>query len=56
MADPDVTEFKVRFKSWQEEYWKMMEVLGRIAQTDEERAAKLRQPVKAALEQMGGTL
>ena len=53
-ADPNVAEFKVRFTSWQEEYQKMMEVLGHIAQTDEERAAKLRQAVKAALEQMGG--
>ena len=51
-ADPNVAEFKVRFISWQEEYQKMMEVLGRIAQADEERAAKLRQAVKAALEQM----
>ncbi len=53
-AAPNVAEFKVRFTSWQEEYQKMMEVLGRIAQADEERAAKLRQAVKAALEQMGG--
>ena len=53
-ANPNVAEFKVRFTSWQEEYQKMMEVLGRIAQADEERAAKLRQAVKAALEQMGG--
>ena len=51
-ADPNVAEFKVRFTSWQEEHRKMMEVLGRIAQTDEERAAKLQQAVKAALEQM----
>ena len=51
-ADPNVAEFKVRFTSWQEEYQKMMEVLGRITQADEERAAKLRQAVKAALEQM----
>lgn len=51
-ADPNVAEFKVRFTSWQEEHRKMMEVLGRIAQSDEERAAKLRQAVKAALEQM----
>lgn len=51
-ADPNVAEFKVRFNSWQEEYWKMMEVLDRIAQADGERAAKLRQPVKIALEQM----
>ena len=53
-AAPNVAEFKVRFTSWQEEYQKMMEVLGRIAQADEERAAKLRQAVKAVLEQMGG--
>lgn len=53
-ADPNVAEFKVRFTSWQEEYQKMMEVLGRITQADEERSAKLRQAVKAALEQMGG--
>ena len=51
-ADPNVAEFKVRYATWQEEYRKMMEVLGRIAQADEERAAKLRQAVKAALEQM----
>ncbi len=48
----NVAEFKVRFTSWQEEHQKMMEVLGRIAQADEERAFKLRQAVKAALEQM----
>ena len=53
-ADPNVAEFKVRYATWQEEYRKMMEVLDRIAQADEERAAKLRQAVKAALEQMGG--
>ena len=51
-ADPNVAEFKVRFTSWQEEHQKMTEVLGRIAQADEERGAKLRQAVKAALEQM----
>ncbi len=51
-ADPNVAEFKVRFTSWQEEHHKMMEVLGRIAQADDERAAKLRQAVKAALDQM----
>lgn len=51
-ANPNVAEFKVRFTSWQEEHQKMMEVLGRIAQADEERAVKLRQAVKAELEQM----
>lgn len=54
-ADPNVAEFKVRFTSWQEEHQKMMEVLGRIVQVDEERAAKLRQAVKAALEQMAAS-
>lgn len=53
-ADPNVAEFKVRFTSWQENYQKMAEILDRIAQTDGERAAKLRQAVQAALEQMGG--
>lgn len=51
-ANPDVAEFKVRFSAWQEEHRKMMEILGRIAQTNGERAAKLRQAVQAALEQM----
>ena len=51
-ADPDVAEFKVRWTSWREEYQKMMDVLGRITQANEEQAAKLRQAVKAALEQM----
>lgn len=55
-ADPDVAELKVRFKSWQEEYWKMMEVFERIAQVGGERAGKLRQQVRAALEQMGGAV
>ena len=53
-ANPNVAEFKVRFTSWQEEYQKMMEVLNRIAQANEEQAAKLQQAVRAALEQMGG--
>ena len=53
-ADPNVAEFKVLFTSWQETHGKMMEALERIAQADAERAAKLRQAVKAALEQMGG--
>lgn len=51
-ADPDVAEFKVRWNAWREEYQKMMEVLTRIAQANEEQATKLRQAVKAALEQM----
>lgn len=54
-ADPNVAEFKVRYAAWQEEHRKMVEVLGRIAQTDDERATKLRQAVKAALEQMAKT-
>ena len=51
-ADPNAAEFNVRFKAWQKEYWEMMEVVGRVAQASEERANKLRQAVKAALEQM----
>ena len=51
-ADPNVAELKVRFASWHDEYWKMVEVLNRIAQEDAERAARLRQAVKAELEQM----
>lgn len=51
-ADPDVAEFKVRFTSWQEEYQKMMGIFGRIAQADEGQAAKFREAVKTALEQM----
>ena len=51
-ADPNVAEFKVRWNTWREDYQKMMEVLNRVAQTDEEQAAKLRNAVKAALEQM----
>lgn len=51
-ADPDVTEFKLRYTSWQEEFSKMRDVLVRIARTDLERAAKLQQAVNAALDQM----
>ncbi len=51
-ADPNVAEFNVRWTAWREDYQKMMEVLERIKQADAERAAKLRQAVKAALEQM----
>ena len=51
-ADPNVAELMVRFTSWQEEYQKLMEILGRIDQDDAERAARLRQGVKTALEQM----
>ncbi len=51
-ADPDVAEFKVRWNAWREEYRSMMEVLDRIARDNEDQAAKLRQAVKAALEQM----
>ncbi len=52
-ADPNVAEFKVLFTAWQEDYQKMVAVLERITQADAERAAKLRQAVKAALGQMG---
>lgn len=52
LADPNIAEFKVRFNSWREEHQKMMEALGRISQTNEEQAARFRQAVNAALEQM----
>lgn len=51
-ANPDVAEFGVRWNTWREDYEKMMEVLKRVAQSDEEQAAKLREAVKAALAQM----
>lgn len=51
-ADPNVAEFKVRWNTWREDYQKMMDVLNRVAQADEEQATKLRNAVKAALEQM----
>ena len=51
-ADPNVAEFKVRFASWHDEYWKMVEVLKRITQTDDERAARLWQAVRAEQQQM----
>lgn len=54
-ADPNVAEFRVRWDAWREDYQKMAEVLERITQTDPERAAKLQQAVKAALEQMSQT-
>lgn len=49
-ADPDVTEFNVRWTAWQEEYREMMEILNRI--TDTEKAATLRRAVKAVLERL----
>lgn len=52
LADPNVAEFQVRFNSWLEDHQKMMEVLGRIAQTDEERADRFQQAVQAAIAQM----
>ncbi len=55
-ADPNVAEFKVRFVSWHNEYWKMADALDCIAQDDAERAARLWQAVKAELEQMGGAV
>lgn len=54
-ADPDTTTFKVLLDRWQDAYDQMMEVLNRIAQVDEGRAAKLRNAVKAALEQMAAS-
>jgi len=51
-ADPDTAAFKVYFQAWQEEYNRMVGCLEKIAQHDGEKGAKLRQAVKAALEQM----
>ena len=51
-ADPTVSEFKVRYSAWQEDFQKMAALLDKIAQADETRAAKLRQAVKAALARM----
>jgi len=54
MADPDTATFKVLLDRWQDAYDQMMEALDSIAQSDEEKAVRLRNAVKAALEQMGG--
>lgn len=51
-ADPDTTTFKVLLDRWQDAYDQMIEVLDRIARADETRATRLRNAVKAALEQM----
>lgn len=52
LADPDSAAFKVMFEGWLEGYQKMTAVLERIARNDPEKGNKLRQAVKAALEQM----
>lgn len=51
-ADPDTATFKVLFSSWQETYWKMMEVLERIKAADSTKAGKLQGAVRAAVEGM----
>lgn len=51
-ADPDTATFKVLFSSWQETYWKMMEVLERIKAADSAKAGKLQGAVRAAVEGM----
>ena len=51
-ADPDMATFKVLFSSWQETYWKMMEVLERIKAADSTKAGKLQGAVRAAVEGM----
>ena len=51
-ADPDTATFKVLFSSWQETYWKMMEVLERIKAADSTKAGKLQGAVRAAVEVM----
>lgn len=51
-ADPNVAKLMVLFGNWRKTYEQMMEILDIIAQDDEDQAARLRQGVKAALEQM----
>lgn len=51
-ADPNVAEFRLLFASWQETYGKLEDSLDRISQSDADRAAKFRQALKDALEQM----
>ena len=51
-ADPSVSELRVVFKSWQEDFRKIVSLLDEIARSDETRADKLREGVKAALAQM----
>ena len=51
-ADPSVSELRVVFKSWQENFRKIVSLLDEIARSDETRADKLREGVKAALAQM----
>ena len=51
-ADPNVAKLMVLFGNWRKTYEQMMEILNIIAQDDEDQAARLRQGVKAALEQM----
>lgn len=51
-ADPDTATFKVLFSSWQETYWKMMEVLERIKAADSTKGGKLQGAVRAAVEGM----
>ncbi len=52
-ADPDTAAFKLLYETWQTDYDKMAQILGRIAQADPEKGEKLRGAVKAALERMG---
>lgn len=51
-ADPDTATFKVLFSSWQETYWKMMEVLERIKAADSAKAGKLQSAIRAVVEGM----
>lgn len=52
MADPETQAFRMRFVVWQEAYGEMAKVLANIEKADPEKAAKLRNAVNAAKEEM----
>ena len=50
MADPQITTFKVHFEQWQQDYQKMIDILGPI---EGEKGDKLRNAVRAVLQSWG---
>jgi len=52
MADTETQAFRMRFVVWQEAYGEMAKVLEKIEKADPEKAAKLRNAVNAAKEEM----
>ena len=52
MADPETQAFRMRFVVWQEAYGEMAKFLEKIEKADPEKAAKLRNAVNAAKEEM----